>query len=97
MNRITFLKVALGAALVVPLIASGTNWYDSERCKGMTKQNAQCKNTTKSESGLCWLHDPNYVKNTETKSVVCSDTTKIGNPCKVKTKHESGICHHHRD
>ena len=97
MNRITFLKVALGAALVVPLIANSANWYDNEQCKGITKQNIQCKNTVKSESKLCWLHDPNYVKPTETESVVCSDTTKTGNPCKVKTKHESGICHHHRN
>ena len=101
MKRNTFIKSVLFASLSIPLIVNSQCTvlasYDSEQCKGITTQNVQCKNTVKNTSGLCYLHDPNYVKKTETTSVVCSDTTQAGNPCKVKTKDASGICHHHRD
>ena len=101
MKRTTFLNVALSATLAIPFIVSGqcTAWNDyiGEQCKGITVNNQQCKNTVNNVSGLCYLHDPNYIKKEEIKSVVCSDTTQTGNPCKVRTKDESGVCHHHRD
>jgi hypothetical protein len=39
----------------------------------------------------------NYVKPSETTTVICSGTTKKGAPCKSRTKHTSGKCHNHRD
>ena len=65
-------------------------------CQGLTKDSVSCKNTVKSDI-LCYLHNPNYVKNEDTKSVVCTGTTKSNKPCKNKTKDVSGFCHHHRD
>ena len=71
--------------------------YSQTQCKGLTKDSVQCKNTTKSTSELCYLHDKNYVKKAETTSVVCNGTTKNGRNCKNKTKDLSGKCHHHRN
>ena len=65
-------------------------------CQGLTKDSVSCKNTVKS-GDLCYLHNPNYVKTEETKSVICSGTTKSNKPCKNKTKDVSGFCHHHKD
>ena len=65
-------------------------------CQGLTKDSVSCKNTVESDN-LCYLHNPNYVKNEDTKSVVCAGTTKSNKPCKNKTKDVSGFCHHHRD
>ena len=65
-------------------------------CQGLTKDSVQCKNTTK-QGNLCYLHNPSYVKNVDTKSVVCSGTTQKNKPCKNKTKDVSGFCHNHRD
>ena len=67
------------------------------RCSGVTKVGAQCKISVKSSGGLCWRHDPNYVKKVIAASTICTSKTAVGLPCKVKTRHESGICHHHRD
>ena len=96
MNRKIFLRTVLCASLTVPFFANSQGTI-GEQCKGTTKTNQQCKNIVDNESGLCYLHDPNYIKKEETQSVVCSDTTQAGNPCKVRTKDESGVCHHHRD
>ena len=66
------------------------------QCSGTTKQNVQCKQTTKSKSGMCHNHDPNYKKKEVYPTVICSGTTKKNTPCKSKTKDISGKCHNHR-
>ena len=65
-------------------------------CQGLTQDSVQCKNTTK-QGNLCYLHNPNYVKTEDTKSVICNGTTQKNQPCKNKTKDVSGLCHNHRD
>ena len=80
------------AALTIAMMS-----YGQTQCNGLTKDSVQCKNTTKSVSELCNLHDKNYVKKSETTSVVCGVTTKNGRNCKNKTKDLSGLCHHHRN
>ena len=65
------------------------------QCNELTKDSVQCKNTTKVE--LCYLHNPNYVKQIEKTTVICSGTTKKNQPCKNKTKDKSGKCHNHRN
>ena len=86
-------KVTLSvAALTITMMS-----YGQTQCNGLTKDSVQCKNTTKTEVKLCYLHNPNYVK-AATKSVtVCSGTTKKGRNCKNKTKDLSGKCHNHRN
>ena len=91
-------KQFLGAALAV-LVSSTLSFGQttSNQCTATTKQNVQCKNTVKAKSGLCYLHDPNYVKvNKLTTTVVCSGTTKANNKCKNKTKNLNGFCHNHQ-
>ena len=84
--------------LALGLVVAGGLSAQSVQCDGITKSNNSCKNTTTDSSGLCYLHNPNYVKVVDnTTSVVCSGTTKSNNPCKNKTKDSSGLCHHHRD
>ena len=74
-------KISLSvAALTIAMIS-----YGQTQCKGLTKDSVQCKNTTKVE--LCYLHNPNYVKQSEKLTVICSGTTKTGNNCKRKTKY----------
>ena len=86
-------KITLSvAALTIAMMS-----YGQTQCSGLTKDSVQCKNTTKSVSELCYLHDANYVKETKTTSVVCNGTTKKGRNCKNKTKDLSGKCHHHRN
>ena len=65
-------------------------------CQGLTKDSVSCKNTIK-QGNLCYLHNPNYVKNVETKSVICNGITKKNQSCKNKTTDLSGFCHHHKD
>ena len=68
------------------------------QCDGTTKDSIQCKNITKSESGLCHLHNPDYERGKCVgKTVVCSGNTKKNKPCKNKTKDLSGLCHNHRN
>ena len=68
------------------------------QCDGTTKDSVQCKNITKSEGGLCHLHNPDYKKGKCVgKTVVCSGTTKKNKPCKNKTNDLSGLCHNHRN
>jgi len=66
------------------------------QCSGTTKENIQCKQTTKSKSGMCHNHDPNYRKKEVYPTVICSGKTKKNTPCKSKTKDISGKCHNHR-
>ena len=80
------------AALTIAMMS-----YGQTQCDGLTKDSVQCKNTTKSVVELCYLHNPNYVKNVVSETVVCSGTTQKGRNCKHKTKHSSGRCHHHRN
>ena len=83
-------KITLSvAALTIAMMS-----YGQTQCKGLTKDSIQCKNAVKT-SDLCYLHNPNYVKKTNTKPVVCSGTTKAGNNCKNKTKNSDGLCHLH--
>ena len=86
-------KVTLSvAALTIAMMS-----YGQTQCNGLTKDSVQCKNTTKTEVKLCYLHNPNYVKAVTTSATVCSGTTKKGRNCKNKTKDSSGRCHHHRN
>ena len=80
------------AALTIAMMSYG----QSTQCK-RTDIYVQCKNTTKTEVKLCYLHNPNYVKAVTTSATVCGGTTKKGRNCKNKTKDSSGLCHNHRD
>jgi len=82
----------------IGLVLAGGLSAQSVKCNGITKSNNSCKNNTIDTSGLCYLHNPNYVKKVDTTtSVICSGTTKSNNPCKNKTKDSSGFCHLHRN
>ena len=86
-------KVTLSvAALTIAMMS-----YGQTQCNGLTKDSVQCKNTTKTEVKLCYLHNPNYVKAVTTSATVCGGTTKKGRNCKNKTKDLSGLCHNHRN
>ena len=80
------------AALTIAMMS-----YGQTQCNGLTKDSVQCKNTTKTEVKLCYLHNPNYVKAVTTSATVCGGTTKKGRDCKNKTKDSSGLCHNHRN
>jgi len=82
--------------LALGFVVAGGLSAQTNQCEGITKSNNQCKNTVKN-GNLCYLHNPNYVKTEDTKSVVCNGTTKNGDACKNKTKDSSGLCHHHKD
>ena len=85
-------KITLSvAALTIAMMS-----YGQTQCEAKTKRNEQCKNTTKTEVELCYLHNPNYVKSNKVISVVCNGTTKKNVPCKNKTKNTNGKCHNHR-
>ena len=85
-------KITLSvAALTIAMMS-----YGQTQCNGLTKDSVQCKNTTKSVTELCYLHNPNYVKVKAKSATVCSGTTKSGRNCKNKTKDLSGLCHNHR-
>tara|TARA_Y100001938_G_C7995234_1_gene381696 strand:- start:134 stop:403 length:270 start_codon:yes stop_codon:yes gene_type:complete len=86
MKKITLSVAALSIAMMS---------YGQTQCKSLTKDSIRCKNTSKN-SELCYLHDPNYVKNSKKSATICIGMTKRNTKCKVKTKHASGLCHHHR-
>ena len=88
MNKFKLLTLSL-------IFAGGLN-AQSDTCQSLTKDSVQCKNTTK-QGNLCYLHNPNYVKNVDTKAVFCNGVTQKNNPCKNKTKDSSGFCHLHRN
>ena len=86
-------KVTLSvAALTIAMMS-----YGQTQCNGLTKDSVQCKNTTKTEVKLCYLHNPNYEKALTKSATVCSGTTQKGRNCKNKTKDLSGKCHNHRN
>ena len=80
------------AALTIAMMS-----YGQTQCNGVTKDSVQCKNTTKTEVKLCYLHNPNYQKVVINATVVCNGTTQKGRNCKNKTKDLSGLCHNHRN
>ena len=86
-------KLTLSVAALTIAIMS----YGQTQCKSLTKDSVQCKNTSKTEVKLCYLHNPNHVKTSKTATVVCSGTTKKDKKCKSKTKHLTGLCHNHRE
>ena len=84
--------------LALGLVVAGGLSAQSVKCNGITKSNNSCKNNTVDTSGLCYLHNPNYVKKVDsTISVICNGITKSNNSCKNKTKDSSGFCHLHRN
>ena len=80
------------AALTIAMMSFGQT-----QCKSLTTDSVQCKNTTKTEVKLCYLHNPNYEKAVTKLATVCSGTTQKGRNCKNKTKDSSGLCHNHRN
>ena len=80
------------AALTIAMMS-----YGQTQCNGLTKDSVQCKNTTKTEVKLCYLHNPNYEKVATKSAIVCNGTTQKGRNCKNKTKDLSGFCHNHRN
>ena len=94
MNRKQFIGAAL-AVLVSSTLSFGQT--TSNQCTATTKQNVQCKNTSKDKSKLCYLHNPNYVKKNNKESAQCNGTSKSTNQqCKRKTKDLSGFCQSHK-
>jgi len=87
MKKVTLSVVALTMTMMS---------YSQTQCNGLTKDSVQCKNTTKSKTELCYLHDKTYVKD-DKMSQICSGTTKVGKSCKNKTKNESGLCYRHEE
>jgi len=81
--------------LTIACLLLGGMTFAQTQCTSLTKSNNQCKNTVK-QGELCHLHDPNYVKPSETTTVICSGTTKSNAPCKNKTKNAGGLCHLHK-
>ena len=81
------------AALTIAMMSYG----QSTQCNGLTKDSVQCKNTTKTEVKLCYLHNPNYEKIVINTTIICGGPTKKGKNCKNKTKDSSGLCHNHRN
>ena len=84
-------------SLIIGMMCVSFLGISQTQCKGITKNNIQCKNIVKDSSGLCYTHNPNYVKKTNGKTVICNGTTKKNQPCKNRTKDLSGKCHNHRD
>jgi len=81
-------------SLIVGMMCVSFFGISQTQCSGITKDSVSCKNTTKSESSLCYIHDKNYVKDDKV-SQICSGTTKSNKGCKNKTKNSSGLCHLH--
>ncbi len=83
-------KLTLSVATISLAMMS---YGQTTQCEGLTKDSIQCKNKT--TQVLCYLHNPNYVKSNNKKSVLCNGITKSGKNCKLKTKNISGYCRHH--
>jgi len=81
--------------LTIACLLLGGVAFAQTQCTSLTKSNVQCKNTVKNGE-LCYSHNPNYVKPSETTTVICSGTTKSNAPCKNKTKNAGGLCHLHK-
>ena len=96
MNRKQFIGAALAVLVSSTLSFGQTTSKEINQCTATTKKNVQCKNNVKGNGKLCYLHNPNYVKN-DSKSVQCKGTSESTNSqCRRKTKHSSGLCHSHR-
>ena len=94
MKKITLSVVALSMTMM-SYGQTNKEQVTSNQCKRVYVYE-QCKNRTNSESKLCYLHNPNYVKPVEKVTVICSGTTKKGSNCKNKTKNTNGFCHNHQ-
>ena len=82
-------------SLIIGMMCVSFFGISQTQCNGLTKDSVQCKNTTKSKTKLCYLHDKTYVKDDKV-SQICKGKAKFGTvPCKQKTKNESGFCHWH--
>jgi len=81
-------------SLIVGMMCVSFLGISQTQCSGITKDSINCKNITKSESKLCYIHDKNYKKDDKV-SQICSGTTKSNKGCKNKTKNSSGLCHLH--
>ena len=86
----------LKKSLIIGMMCVSFLGISQTQCNGLTKDSVSCKNTTKSTTELCYLHDKTYVKD-DKMSQICSGTTKKNSPCKNKTKDVSGKCHNHRN
>ena len=84
------------AALTIAMMGINYSLIGQTQCKGVTKDNIQCKNITKKVNSLCHNHDKNHVKSNDKLTVISNGTTKKNIPCKNKTKDKSGKCHNHR-
>ena len=82
--------------LSVAALTIATMSYSQTKCKELTTDSVQCKNSTKAKNSLCYLHNPYYKNEVKVPATVCNGTTKSGRNCKNKTKHESGLCHFHQ-
>ena len=83
-------------SLIIGMISISMMGMSQTQCNGLTKDSVQCKNTTKSKTELCYLHDKTYVKDDKV-SQKCKGTTKKNKSCKNKTKNESGLCYRHEE
>ena len=81
------------AVLTIAMMSYG----QSTQCKELTTDSVQCKNATKANNSLCYLHNPYYTKAVKTPASICNGTTKSGRNCKNKTKDVSKLCHLHRN
>jgi hypothetical protein len=72
MKKVTMSVVALTIAMM--------SYGQSTQCNGLTKDSVGCKNTTKTEVKLCYLHNPNYEKVVVNTTVVwkCEVTDSYG-------------------
>ena len=81
---------------VAALLIAGSSFAQTQ-CTAITKSNNQCKNVVKGGQ-LCYLHNPNYVKEIDKESTQCNGISKSTNKqCRRNTKHSSGFCHNHRN
>ena len=83
-------------SLIIGMMCVSFLGISQTQCNGVTKDSVQCKNTTKSTTELCYLHDKNYKKD-DKKSQICKGITKKNSKCKNKTKNESGLCYRHEE
>ena len=84
-------KITLSvAALTIAMMS-----YSQTQCEELTKNNVQCKNSTKAKNSLCYLHNPYYKDKVKVSAKLCTGTTKSGRNCKNKTKNINQLCHLH--
>ncbi len=81
-------------SLIIGMVSISMIGMSQTQCNGLTKNNIQCKNPTKSKTELCYLHDKTYVKD-DKMSQRCNGKTKKNERCKNKTKNTSKLCYRH--